>query len=172
MSNASIPNKIFDLCNEFYKQEKFFENNFNKSNNLCYLIESESIDNLKKQINYDKFKTYLSNDNVSREDFKEEIKKHLKRIWKIKLETDLIPDKFNNSKDLLKALNKKKFYCFTNFMFTKKICENIEVSKFALKSMLHKDKITIIFNEKEKDELTFFNNTTGLIEKFLLILHN
>ena len=79
-----------------------------------------------------------------------------------------MPDKFNNSKDYLKALNKKKFYYFTNFMFVQKICENVELRSFGMKSMLHKDKITIIFNEKEKDELTFFNNTTGLIEKSLL----
>ena len=125
---------------------------------------------MKKQINYDKFKTYLSNDNVSREDFKEEIKKHLKKNMKIKIETDLMPDKFNNSKDLLKALNKEnlKFYYFTNFMFVQKICENVEVGNFSMKAMLHKDKITIIFNEKEKDELTFFNNTAGLIQKELL----
>ena len=82
------------------------------------------------------------------------------------METILIPDKFNNSKDLLKALNKKKFYCFTNFMSVRKICENVEINNFGMKSILHKDKITIIFTEK--DELTFFNNSTGLIEKSLL----
>ena len=167
MSN-SIANKIFDLCNEFYKQEKFFENNFNKSYNLCSLIDTKSIDNLKKQINYDKFKTYISNDNASLANSKEAIKKLYKKNMKVELDTNLVPDKFNNSKDLLKSLNKKKFYCFTNFNFVQKICENVELGKFSMKSMLHKDKITIIFNEKEKDELTFFNNTTGLIEKFLL----
>ena len=130
MSNASIPNKIFDLCNEFYKQKKFFENNFNESINICYLIESKLIDNLKKQINYDKFETYLNNDKLSRESFKEEIKKKFKKNTKIKMETILIPDKFNNSKDLLKALNKKKFYCFTNFMSVSKICENVEINNF------------------------------------------
>ena len=168
MSNASMANKIFDLCNEFYKQEKFFENNFNKSYNLCSLIDTKSIDNLKKQINYDKFKIYLIKENVSLINFNDEIKKHLRKNAKTKIETDLVPYKFNNSKDLLKSLNKKKFYCFTNFNFVQKICENVELGKFSMKSMLHKDKITIIFNEKEKDELTFFNNTTGLIEKFLL----
>ena len=168
MSNASMANKIFDLCNEFYKQEKFFENNFNKSYNLCSLIDTKSIDNLKKQINYDKFKIYLIKENVSLINFNDEIKKHLRKNAKTKIETDLVPYKFNNSKDLLKALNKKKFYCFTNFIFVQKICENVEVRCFGMKAMLHKDKITIIFNEKEKDELTFFNNTTGLIEKSLL----
>ena len=170
MSNSSIASKIFDLCNEFYKQKKFFENNFNESINICYLIESKLIDNLKKQINYDKFKAYLNNDKLSRESFKEEIKKKFKKNTKIKMETILIPDKFNNSKDLLKALNKKKFYCFTNFMSVSKICENVEINNFGMKAKLHKDKITFIFNEK--DELSFFNNATGLIEKSLNQISN
>ena len=170
MSISSMANKIFDLCNEFYKQEKFFENNnFNKSPNICYLIELKSIDEIKKKIYYDKLKAYLNNDNISRENFMEIIKNNFIKNKKVKIETNLVPDKFNHSKDLLKALNKKKFYCITNYTFVQKICENTDISKFVMKSILHKDKITIIFNEKDKDKLTFINNTTGLIERALLI---
>ena len=170
MSYSSVAIKIFELCKEFYKQEKFFENNnFNKSPNICYLIELKSIDEIKKKIYYVKLKAYLNNDNISRENFMEIIKNNFIKNKKVKIETNLVPDKFNHSKDLLKALNKKKFYCITNYNFVQKICENTDISKFVMKSILHKDKITIIFNEKDKDELTFINNTTGLIETSLLI---
>ena len=57
-----------------------------------------------------------------------------------------------------------------NFNLTKKICENKDLGSFGIKFKLHKDKIILIFNET--DELAFFNNNTGLIEKLLLVQDN
>ena len=36
--DSSIANQIFDLCTEFYKTEKIFENTFNQATYMCYLI--------------------------------------------------------------------------------------------------------------------------------------
>ena len=163
--DSSLANQIFDLCNEFYKIEKLFENNFNEATFMCYFIESKSIDNLKKQIDYDNLKIYISKF-IPREDFKTKIK--LKKDSKSKIDTNLKPEKFNSSKDLLTALNKNKskFYCIPNYNLIQKICQKSKIEQTDIKVTLHKDKLIIIFNENDK--LTFFNNTTGLIEISLL----
>ena len=148
--DLSIANQIFYLCTEFYKMEKLFENNFNEATYMCYLIESKSIDDLKKQIDYENLKIYISKF-ISREDFKGKVK--AKKGTKIKIDTNLIPEKFNSSQDLLKALNKKKYYCISNYNFAKKICDNSKLDNKDIKVTLHKDKIIIIFSENDK--LTF-----------------
>ena len=148
--DSSIANQIFDLCTEFYKMEKLFENNFNQATYMCYLIESKFIDNLKKQINYDDLKVYISKF-ISQEDFKGKIK--AKKGTKIKIDTNLIPEKFNSSQDLLKALNKKKYYCISNYNLVKKICDNSKLAQKDIKVTLHKDSIIVIFSENDK--LTF-----------------
>ena len=70
--DSSLANQIFDLCTEFYKMEKLYENNFNEATYMCYFIDSKSIDNLKKQIYYDNLKIYISKF-ISREDFKKKL---------------------------------------------------------------------------------------------------
>ena len=157
MSESSIGNQIYDLCVEFYKLEKLYEKGLSEATYVSYLIESKSIEKIKKQIDYEKMKTYLDKDiNISREKFKQKIKKFSK------IDTQLVPDKFKKSKDLLDALKKKKFYCIAKYKLAQKLCENTDLSNFGIKVILHKDKIRLIFNEK--DELSFFNNTAGLIE--------
>jgi len=163
--DSLIANQIFDLCTEFYKMEKLYENNFNEATYTCYFIDSKSIDNLKKHIDYDNLKIYISK-LISREDFKTKLRKD-KKDSKTKIDTNLKPEKFNSSQELLTSLNKKKFYCIPNYNLIKKICQKSKIDKTDIKVTLHRDKIVIIFNENDK--LTFFNNTTGLIEKSLLI---
>ena len=158
--DTPIANQIFDLCTEYYKMEKLFENNFNQATYMCYLIESKSIDSLKKHIHYDDLKKYID-ENISREGFKEKLKK--KKNITTKIVTNLIPEKFNSSKDFLTALKKKKYYCISNYNLAKIICNNSKLDKKDVKVTLHKDKLIIIFSENDK--LTFFKNTTGLIEK-------
>ena len=163
--NSSVKRLIFELCTEIYKYEKFLVNSVKDQMLICYLIDSKSMDNLKEKIKYKQLKKYIEND-ISYNDFKAKIKD-----IKEKIQTNLNPEKFKNSKDLIKALNdKKKFYFITNFNLTKKICNNKDLSGSGIKFKLHKDKIILIFNET--DELAFFNNYTGLIEKSLLVQDN
>ena len=63
---------------------------------------------------------------------------------------------------------KKKFYIITHFSIVKKMCDNKNLGNTQIKYSFHKDKIILIFNENDK--LSFYNNTTGLINKSLLIL--
>ena len=156
--DSQLVNQIYDLCTEFYKMEKLFENNFNEATYMCYFIDSKSIDNLKKQIDYDNLKIYISKF-ISLKDFKQKLK--LKKDSKIKIDTNLKPEKFNSSKDLLTGLKKNKFYCIPNYNLIKKICQKPKIEQTDIKITLHKDKLITIFNKNDK--LTFFNNTTGFI---------
>ena len=116
--------------------------------------------NILYYLNKYNLKIYISKF-ISNEDFKSKIKK------KIKIDKDLKPEKFNSSQDLLKALKKKSYYCILYYKLMPKICKNAELNENFKKSILHKDKITIIFNENDK--IAFFNNSTGFIDKSLLI---
>ena len=165
--DSLIANKIYDLCTEFYKMEKLFENNFNEATFMCYFIDSKSIDNLKKQIYYDDLKIYISESKLYNE-FKKELTSKLKKNCIIKIDTNLKPENFKSSKDLLTTLNKNKFYCIQNYNFIQKICQKSKIEQTDIKVTLHKDKLIIIFNENDK--LTFFNNATGLIEKKIIII--
>ena len=147
--DSQLANQIYDLCTEFYKIEKLYENNFNEANYMCYLIDSKSINELKKQIYYDHLKTYISESKLYTE-FKNELTSKLKKDSKTKIETNLKTLKFNNSKDLLTALNKNKFYCIPNYNFIQKICQKSTMKKTDIKVTLHKDKLIIIFNENDK----------------------
>ena len=166
--DSSIANQIFDLCTEFYKMEKLYEKNINKATYMCYFIDSKSIDNLKKQIYYDDLKIYISKSKLY-DEFKKELASKIKKNSKIKIDTNLKPENFKSSKDLLTALNKNKskFYCITNYNLIQKICQKSKIEQADIKVTLHKDKLIMIFNKNDK--LTFFNNITGLIEKSLLI---
>ena len=120
---------------------------------------------MKKQIYYEDLKIYISK-SKSYDEFKKELASKIKKNSKIKIDTNLKPEKFKSSKDLLTALNKNKYYCITNYNLIPKICQKSTIEQTDIKVTLHKDKLIIIFNENDK--LTFFNNTTGLIENSLL----
>ena len=155
----------YDLCQQFYSYEQHLKSIVKKQIHMSYLIDTNSIDNLKKQINYDEMKKYFEG-SISFEDFKEKIKNKIKKI-----KTNLIPEKFKTSKDLIQALNNnKKFYFITNYSLTQKICDNNNLSNKSIKFLLDKEKIIISFNEN--DELLIYNNSTGIIEKSLLVNNN
>ena len=156
---------LYDLCQQFYNYEQHLKNIVKEQIHMSYLIDINSVNNLKKQINYDEMEKYFER-NISLKDFKEKIKNKIKEI-----ETNLIPEKFETSKDLILALNNnKKFYFITNFKLTQKICDKKDLSGSGIKFLFHKEKIIIRFNEN--DELLIYNNSTGIIEKSLLINNN
>lgn len=155
----------YDLCQQFYSYEQHLKSIVKKQIHMSYLIDTNSIDKLKKQINYEEMKKYFEG-SISFEDFKEKIKNKIKKI-----KTNLIPEKFKTSKDLIQALNNnKKFYFITNYSLTQKICDNNNLSNKSIKFLLDKEKIIISFNENE--ELLIYNNSTGIIEKSLLVNNN
>ena len=161
--DSSIAIQIFELCTEFYKNGKFFVNNYGDQPQNCYLIDINYIDKVKKEIKYDKLKKYVE-ENQSYEAFREKMKDFNKKI-----KIDVNPEKFKSSIDLINSLKKKRFY-LSGFSLTKKLYENKDLGKFVMKCKFHKDKIIIIFDENDK--VKFFNNATGLIEKELLVQDN
>ena len=161
----SISLQLYDLCTEFYKYEQYLINHAKDQISMCLLIDMKLIDNLKKQINYDKMKVYIEK-NISYEEFREKIKGRTQKI-----KANINPEKFKSSDDLMQALkNEKKFYIISNFSLVKKICDNKNLVNTSIKYSLHKDKIILIFNDNDK--LSFYNNTTGLIDKSLLVQDN
>ena len=118
---------------------------------------------MKKQISYDKLKNYIEK-NISYEEFRKKVKDKTQKI-----KANLNPEKFKSSNDIIQALNNKKtkFYMITNFSLTQKICDKKNLGNTSIKYSFHKDKIILIFNENDK--LSFYNNTTGLINKSLLV---
>ena len=157
ISKDSIAKTLYELCNEFYKLEKFYEKNLNKPPIKCYLIESKSIDSLKNEIKYDKLKEYIK-ENISPEQFKNVAKGNNSKII-----INLHQEKFNNSNDLLTELNKKKYYIVNN-NFASKI---LKISNDTCMTVsLNKKEIIIAFNENDK--LTFKYNSLGKIDKSML----
>ena len=166
MSNyvdSSISLQLYDLCTEFYKYEQFLINHQKDQISMCYLIDIKSIDNLKKQINYDKMKVYIVK-NISDEEFRKKIKGRTQKI-----KANINPEKFKSSNDLIQTLNNKKakFYIITNFYLVKKICDYKNLVNTQIKSLFHEDKIILIFNDNDK--VSFYDNKTGLIDKSLLL---
>ena len=52
--DSSISLQLYDLCTEFYKYEQFLIKHVKDQISICFIIDKKPIDNLKKQINYDK----------------------------------------------------------------------------------------------------------------------
>ena len=158
----SLSIKLFNLCNEIYKSEQYLKTDNNDLNRMCYLIDVKSIEGLKKKLKYDKLEKCFAN-NISLQEFKEKIKDH-----KAKLNINILPEKFNNSHELMQALdNNKKYYLITNISFFKKINADKNFDNFGIKVIFKKDKMKFIFNDN--GELSFFKKETGIIEKSLLI---
>ena len=163
--DSSLSLQLYDLCTEFYKYEQFLINHAKDQISMCLLIDMKLIDNLKKQINYDKMKDHIAK-NISYGEFRKKIKGRTQKI-----KANINPEKFKSSDDLIQALNnEKKFYIITNFSLVKKICDNKNLVNTSIKYSFHKDKIILIFNDNDK--ISFYNNTTGLIDKSLLVQDN
>ena len=157
----SVSLQLFELCNEFYKYEQQLLIGIKEKSNICYLIDSKSIDFLKKQINYDELKKYFENE-ISKEKFKEKVKG-----FKIKNKIDLFPEKFKTSDDLIKSLNDGNKYYYITQSFFSKIYKKKNFEKHGIKYLLYENKIEFFFNDN--DIIKFYTDLSGLIKIDLLI---
>ena len=157
----STGSHLYELCKEFYKYEQNLLKVENDTINKCYLIDSNSIDNLKKQIRYDELKEYIKND-ISKENFTK-ITKDLSN----KIKIDLSPKAFKTSDDLIKSLNNENQYYYITPSLCSKLCKIKKFENYAIKYSIHKNKIEFIFNDNSS--IQFLSNLLGLIEKSLLV---
>ena len=153
--------QLYDLCNEFYKNEQHLLKGEKDNINICYLIESKSIESLKKQILYDTLKKDIEN-NISKENFITSVKN-----LNIKIKKDLKPEIFKTSDELVKALNKGKNYYYTKQSLALKICKQKELDKSKLKYLFYQNKIKFIFDDNS--EIKIYNNYLGLIKSSLIV---
>ena len=159
--NDSNSFQLYELCNEFYKYEEHLLTGEKDKKNICYLIDSKSIDNLKKQINYDKFKKYIKN-NLSEEEFKGKVKG-----FKIKNKIDLSAETFKTGDDLIKSLNNGNQYYYITESLCSKICKKKNFENRGIYYLFHKSTIKFIFDDN--NSIKFLNKLSGLIEISLLV---
>ena len=146
--------EIYDLCKAFYNYDFFVQT---KSNFKGYLIETNKLKKLKKQIDYDKLE-YLIEKDESYNEFIKKIKKREKREV-------INNENFKNSNELLKELLKDKKFSVIDNRLNSAIKSGIKNN--PIDCIFAKDKITIIFNDNDK--IYFKNNKNGIIEKSTLI---
>ena len=153
--------KIFHICEELYKNEKFLKMYLNDNIYQGYLIENKIIDKIKKNINYEKIK-----DSVDQKDY-EKCRKEIKDI-EIKLE-ELNPKQYKKSKELMKELlnDNKSFYLIRQH-YLSKIIDNNKLTGKEIKYKFTNEN-SIIFEFSKNDILNFSNNKNGIIEKSLIM---
>ena len=152
--------QLYELCKLFYDYEKLLKKPDKNQKSICYLINLELIDDLKRQIYYDHLKPYIIKD-LSFETLKNKIN-NLSTTIKANLKSE----KFDNSQDLINALNNgNKYYFITYFPLFKKIRKDDQSKGIILE--FFENKMIMIFNENDK--LYFFDDKSGLIKKSLLI---
>ena len=98
--------QLYELCKLFYDYEKLLKKPDKNQKSICYLINLELIDDLKRQIYYDQLKPYIIKD-LSFETLKNKIN-NLSTTIKANLKSE----KFDNSQDLIDALNNGNKYYF------------------------------------------------------------
>ena len=161
MCEIPIPKQIFEILQEYYKYEQFINNKSNNSINFNgYLINKESIDKFKKIINYEELKNMLQHHlygnfrtmrlrigkldicKIIENEQDLEVKKFRNSPFYIRDNYFMITqEKFENSEELIKALNdNKKFYIINNILWIK-ICKS--------EKYYEKGNISCILNEDE-----------------------
>ena len=109
--NSTSKNQLEQIYNAFYQNEKYLENIVLYQTHQGYLIENNSIDELKKDIEFTKLKKLTDEGKPITEMLekikeKEKIKERIKKIF---------PKEFKNSSEFIKELkNNKKFYIIRN----------------------------------------------------------
>ena len=75
--------QIYELCKTFYNYEKFLENILKNKEYIGYLIETDTLNKIKKKLDYERLKPYVEKDSYII--FAKNIKKREKiNIWSIK----------------------------------------------------------------------------------------
>ena len=148
--------KIFHICEELYKNEKFLKIYLNDNIYQGYLIEN-NIDKIKKNINYEKIK-----DPVDQKDY-EKCRKEIKDI-EIKLE-ELTPKLYKKSKELMtELLNDNKSFYLIKQEYLSKIIDNSKLTGKEIKFKITKEN-SIIFEFSKEDILELSYNKNFIIEK-------
>ena len=165
---AKLNQNLFNLCSGFFRYEEFLEKKLNTFYNEGYLIEKDVIEKLKKDIFYDKLKSYSNYKEYNFCTFitNTEVKKYLNKYNGI--EENIIEVKFKNGEELINSLkNNKKYYLINKPLWTKiKICNNEYNIGKGIPFLFKKDNIILNFKYKKKVEnLYFININGGIIEE-------
>ena len=140
---------LYELCKSFYDYEKFLKKSDKNQISMCYLIDLELIDDLKRKIKYEQLKNYFKK-GLSFEKIKNKIN-DLNKTMKINLKSE----KFDNSKGLINVLNNgKKYYYIIYFSFFNTICK--DDSNKGIKVEFSGNKMIMIFSENDKLYFFFF----------------
>ena len=139
---------IYDLCNEYYNNEKLFQFKHYDKKLKCYLIDKDLMEPFLSSIYYHKLKPYIK-ENYQFKNLKETIKK-LTTNNNVKIKKNINQKKFNNKQELIISLNNNKIYYIVNSNLWVKICKKDNIKELGTDILLNKDKISIIFNENEK----------------------
>ena len=151
--------QIYELCKAVYKYEKFLENIIKNKEYLGYLIETDTLNKIKNNLDYERLKQYIEKDSYTK--FVKNIKKR-EKVKSVKLK------KFNNSNEFINELLKDKKFSLVHQELLDKI--NSDYKRNEIKYIIIHDKISLIFNDNDK--LYFTNNKNGIIEKSSLIQEN
>ena len=151
--------QIYELCKAVYNYEKFLENILKNKEYIGYLIETDTLNKIKKKLDYERLKPYVEKDSYT--NFAKNIKKR-EKLKSVKLK------KFNDSKEFINELLKDKKYSLVHHALLDKL--NCDYKGKEIKYIIIHDKISLIFNENDKLYLT--NNKNGIIEKSSLIQEN
>jgi hypothetical protein len=164
--NVLSPNqhRIYEFCKGLYGNEKFFEKQVKNHEYQGYLIEKKMIDEIKTKISYDKLK-YLVENEQNQETY-DIIKKNIKEINI----GEIIPTKYNSSKELMKDLNNKKSFYFIKQDYINRISDTNKAKGKEIKLKLENNILKLIFGEK--DELDIPNNNNGIIQENSLLTIN
>ena len=160
-SNSTSKKQLEQIYNAFYQNEKYLENIVLNQTHQGYLIENNSIDELKKDIEFTKLKKLTDEGKPITEMLekikeKEKIKERIKKIF---------PKEFKNSSEFIKELkNNKKFYIIRN-SYMDKIIELNKLKGKETKYIYDKDSIILEFSDIDK--LYFINKKNAVIEKSL-----
>ena len=150
--------QIYELCKAVYNNEKFLENIIKNKEYLGYLIETDTLNKIKKNLDYERLKQYIEKDSYTI--FVKNIKKR-EKVKSVKLK------KFNNSKEFINELLNKKYSLVHQVLLDKL---NSDYKGNEIKYIIIHDKISLIFNDNDK--LYFTNNKNGIIENSSLIQEN
>ena len=149
--------KIFNICEALYKNELFYKAFLKDQDYYGYLIENKIIDKIKKNINYEKIKTF-----VDRSEY-EQCRKVIKDM-EIKLE-ELTPKQYKKSKELIRELltDNNSFYLIKQD-FLRRILDNSKLTGKEIEFKITKQN-SIIFEFSKEDILEFSYNKNFIIEK-------
>ena len=154
---------LYNLYFVFYSYEELLKHKKNSKDIEGYLIEKNSIEQIKQNIFYDKLKQHSNPivNNFNRFAMNPEVKEYLDKYKEI--ETNIIQVKFKNGEELIKSLNDNKKYYLINKPIWNKICKKKIINEKGIPFSFEKNYIILCLNDKT--EKLYFKKNGGIIEK-------